>query len=183
MLKAYVGRLRPNFYSLCQFDSSSLECTASLNHCLESRQSFPSGHSSFSFTGMGVLTLFLLGRYVGSTSRSGGTSTTATGGGIGGIGNRNGTRTSQKSIVIGSLIPLLYATFVASSRLVDNWHHPSDILAGSLIGLFYAGVGYHLWYVYIPPAQRGARRRRSTFFILIRSTHVGRMLTLFFFIS
>lgn len=138
MLKAYVGRLRPNFYSLCQFDPSILECTASYKHCLESRQSFPSGHSSFSFTGMGVLTLFLLGRYAATSNSSnvvGGTSSSA------------GTQGQRRGIVIASFIPLLYATFVASSRLVDNWHHPSDIIAGSLIGLFFAIVGYHLWYV------------------------------------
>ena len=124
MLKAYVGRLRPNFYSLCQFDATSQSCLASEENILESRMSFPSGHSSFSFTGMGILTLFLLGKYSSSS--------------LNGVG-------APKLPRLVCFVPLLYSTFVACSRLVDNWHHPSDIIAGSLIGLFLSWVGYHLW--------------------------------------
>eukprot|EP00554_Chaetoceros_debilis_P003973 CAMPEP_0194084386 /NCGR_PEP_ID=MMETSP0149-20130528/13080_1 /TAXON_ID=122233 /ORGANISM="Chaetoceros debilis, Strain MM31A-1" /LENGTH=170 /DNA_ID=CAMNT_0038767031 /DNA_START=160 /DNA_END=669 /DNA_ORIENTATION=- len=62
MVKMYVGRLRPNFYALCEFDPSTLQCAANQAREMEGRQSFPSGHSSLSMAGMGVLALFFLGR-------------------------------------------------------------------------------------------------------------------------
>lgn len=39
-------------------------------------------------------------------------------------------------------IPTLVATWVAITRSVDNWHHYSDILAGSIIGAVSACIGY-----------------------------------------
>lgn len=136
--KIYVGRLRPNFYSLCGFDTSTLLCTASYEHILESRSSFPSGHSSFSMSGMGVIAWFLLGRI-----------------GIG-IQKTKQNMVSRLSrpwffcpniIILASCTPLLYSVFIGCSRLVDNWHHPSDVIAGFFIGLICSSISYHLWYV------------------------------------
>ena len=134
MAKMYVGRLRPNFYALCEFDIQKLECTASEEHIMESRSSFPSGHSSLSFTGMGVLVWFLLGR--SST-------------GFGPFGERKRRLRkfgNPKVSAVLALLPLCWATFVACSRLVDNWHHPSDIVAGTCIGVFFPSLVYHLYY-------------------------------------
>lgn len=135
--KLYVGRLRPNFYSLCGFDTSTLQCTASYEHILESRSSFPSGHSSFSMSGMGVIVWFLLGRI--------------------GIGIQQTKRNMVSSfscpchypniVILASCMPLLYSVFIGCSRLVDNWHHPSDVIAGFCIGLICPSISYHLWYV------------------------------------
>ena len=47
--------------------------------------------------------------------------------------------------IVTAFLPWIYASFVACSRLVDNWHHPSDIVAGSLIGIFCSTLAYHLW--------------------------------------
>ena len=44
------------------------------------------------------------------------------------------------------LIPVSVALWVASSRLVDHWHHPSDILAGSLIGSISALTTFNMFY-------------------------------------
>ncbi len=41
--------------------------------------------------------------------------------------------------------PLFLSTFVAASRVHDNWHHPADVVAGALIGATCALVAYHLW--------------------------------------
>jgi membrane-associated phospholipid phosphatase len=135
--KIYVGRLRPNFYSLCDFDTSTLECAASYEHILESRSSFPSGHSSFSMSGMGVICWFLLGRV---------------GLGIQHTKQNAALRLSllclhQNIVILISCIPLLYSVLIGCSRLVDNWHHPSDIIAGFIIGLICPTLSYHLWYV------------------------------------
>lgn len=121
LIKAYVGRLRPNFYNLCEFDTQLLQCTADAHHIKEACSSFPSGHSSLSFSGMGVLVFFFLGR---QRICDGG-----------------------KSVLpLICFLPWAYSSFVASSRLVDNWHHPSDILAGTMLGIFCSTVSYHLWY-------------------------------------
>jgi hypothetical protein len=53
---------------------------------------------------------------------------------------------NSKFIFLLSFTPLLLSTYCAASRLVDNWHHPSDILAGMVIGLVCAIVSYHSWY-------------------------------------
>merc|ERR1711990_1059946 len=63
LIKLYIGRLRPNFYSLCEFDIALKVCTASDGHIKEARMSFPSGHSSLSTCGLGVLCFYLLGRF------------------------------------------------------------------------------------------------------------------------
>lgn len=142
MMKMYVGRLRPNFYALCQFDITTLKCMTDQSHIFEARSSFPSGHSSLSFGGMGCLVWFFLGRS-----------------GIGKVSNKcsygeeKGAKrpfyerqwTDNKLGIVAAFLPWIWASFVACSRLVDNWHHPSDILAGSLIGIFCSTLAYHLW--------------------------------------
>lgn len=138
MVKMYVGRLRPNFYDLCKFNSENLECTASDSHIMESRSSFPSGHSSLSAAGMGVLVWFLLGRAnLGQ--------------------NMNGKKKNRnpKLSAMVALLPLAWSLFVASSRLVDNWHHPSDIVAGLCLGLFFPSLVYHLFYPSVISSQAG----------------------------
>lgn len=126
MAKFYVGRLRPNFYKLCQFSEETLSCTATEDIIMESRSSFPSGHSSMSTAAMTVLTLFLLGRL---------------GLGVASIkSNKNGRQPSlyvyrkHKTFAILAILPLGWSMFVACSRLVDNWHHPSDVVAGVCLG-------------------------------------------------
>ena len=60
--KLHDGRLRPNFYAMCGFNTQTLSCDNGEDMEMEARMSFPSGHSSLSFCGMMVLTLFLVGR-------------------------------------------------------------------------------------------------------------------------
>jgi membrane-associated phospholipid phosphatase len=48
--------------------------------------------------------------------------------------------------VLAIVVPCSYSTFVAASRIVDNWHHPSDIIAGTLLGIACATIGYHAFY-------------------------------------
>jgi len=122
LIKAYVGRLRPNFYNLCKFDIELLQCTADPWVIKTAYSSFPSNHSSLAFTGMGVLVFFFLGR------------------------QRIYDAGGRSVLPLICFLPWAYSSFVASSRLVDNWHHPSDILAGTLLGIFCSTVSYHLWY-------------------------------------
>jgi diacylglycerol diphosphate phosphatase/phosphatidate phosphatase len=116
---------------------------ASPHHILEGRQSFPSGHSSLVFQGMVLIVLYLVGRIglfalpINSKSSSN--------------NNNNNTamkllRTKQLQTLFAVIIPLCYGMFVATSRLVDNWHHPSDIVAGTMIGIGSASLAYHTFY-------------------------------------
>lgn len=121
--KFYVGRLRPNFYAMCGFDADTLACTNWEAMETEARMSFPSGHSSLSFCGLVCLALFFRGR-VHSNLASG----------------------RGKILTLASFAPLLLSGWCATSRLVDNWHHPSDIIAGSIVGTCAACISYHLWF-------------------------------------
>jgi membrane-associated phospholipid phosphatase len=49
--------------------------------------------------------------------------------------------------------PYSWCIFVGVSRLADNWHHPSDVLAGLILGWTSATVAYHLWFppVWVSP--------------------------------
>lgn len=138
MIKAFVGRLRPNFYAFCGFDLETKICMASPSQIIEARQSFPSGHSSLTFQGMVVIMLYLVARiglfaFPDNSAKDKEYTIKAL-------------RTKQLQTVTAVAIPLLYGIFVASSRLVDFWHHPSDILAGILIGSGSACLAYHLFY-------------------------------------
>jgi len=122
--KFYVGRLRPNFYDMCGFDKETLGCTNGEKMEMEARMSFPSGHTSLSFCGLGCIVFFLLGR-----------------------GSRISKSTVRgKLLMIVSFAPLLLSFYCATSRLVDNWHHPSDIIAGALLGSVSACISYHIWF-------------------------------------
>lgn len=143
-LKLYIGRLRPNFYAVCGFDVETLACTSSEDYQREGRMSFPSGHSSLSFTSMMVLTLYFLGRLGYSNWHS------ANGDSRGPCGSGLG-----KVLYMACLSPLVLASWIAASRIVDNWHHPSDVIAGTLFGIICALISYHLWYPHIFSQRAG----------------------------
>ena len=50
------------------------------------------------------------------------------------------------SLMIRTCLPWGWALFVAASRLVDHWHHPSDVLAGLGLGFATCTIAYHHWY-------------------------------------
>ena len=45
-----------------------------------------------------------------------------------------------------ALLPLALAAFITVSRVVDYRHHPADIIAGALIGVFVSNLVYHLYW-------------------------------------
>ena len=145
LLKLYIGRLRPNFYSLCEFNLETRNCDASQQHVNEARMSFPSGHSSLSFSGLGVLCFYLIGRF-GIFNHSP-PSSDAT--------NNICYLWRRRLVTVLCASPLLLSMFVAASRIVDNWHHPSDVLAGIGIGLFCSFFTYHMWFSFIFSSMSG----------------------------
>lgn len=119
--KKMAGRPRPCFYAMCGWASNGTDaggsCTADRLAQWESRQSFPSGHSSFSMAGLGFLGMYLLEKceQLQRPPRF--------------------LSTLQLHVAqLCSLIPFAVAMWIAISRTVDYWHHYSDVIAGAVLG-------------------------------------------------
>jgi diacylglycerol diphosphate phosphatase / phosphatidate phosphatase len=113
-LKLSVGRLRPDFLDRCKPDLVSLICTGTEKLVNDGRKSFPSGHASTSLY-IGMFLIFWLWRVpkVGKIVKS--------------------------PIGIMMLLGVFCASvYVAISRIQQFVHHPTDVLAGSFIGLVVA---------------------------------------------
>lgn len=153
ILKLYVSRYRPNFYSLCGFDTTTLSCLGKLKYVREASLSFPSGHSSLSWCGMTYIALFLLGRVATIPNNNSSNNTTPTT-----LSTPPNTMTQTLKpylAALSCLLPWSYSTFVSASRIVDWWHHPSDVVAGSLIGIASAMFAYHQFYPSIRSYKAG----------------------------
>eukprot|EP00842_Homolaphlyctis_polyrhiza_P000802 jgi/Hompol1/1722/HPOL_004794-RA len=121
--KAWAGRLRPDFLDRCQYNATLAACTGDPNVIKEGRRSFPSGHASESFAGMTFLAWFLASvwsRYWDLSSQW-------------------ATHTRVWRITL-SVIPLLLSIYVAITRTQQYVHFATDVIAGSLIGIFFATV-------------------------------------------
>ncbi|KAK3842589.1 MAG: phosphatidic acid phosphatase type 2/haloperoxidase [Linnemannia gamsii] len=140
-IKITVGRPRPDFLDRCfeiydkaaagtpvgiltdpdnMLSASSL-CTRT-ELLKDGFKSFPSGHSSFSFGGLGYLSLYLAGKLHLFDERG----------------------HIYKSIVV--LAPMILAALIAISR-VDNYrHHWQDVTVGAIIGTIFAIFAYRQYY-------------------------------------
>lgn len=105
-------------------------CTAPLSShvVIDGFRSFPSGHASTSFTGMVFLALFLDALLAHGTRSS-----------------RASTRALRLLSVTGCICLALH---IAIGRIADHRHHPTDVLAGTLLGIIVAVMVYAL---YAPP--------------------------------
>lgn len=129
--KMAVGRLRPDFLSRCKpvpinktLTSTEWMCSGDAAEIKEGRKSFPSGHSSSAFYVMSYLCLYYLNFYVPTKRPQ----------------TRSISSSTPKKISPLSLLMIvcayLLAALVAISRMQDHKHHPTDVIAGSLLGLF-----------------------------------------------
>eukprot|EP00117_Sycon_ciliatum_P024495 scpid75318/ scgid5853/ Lipid phosphate phosphohydrolase 3; PAP2-beta; Phosphatidate phosphohydrolase type 2b; Phosphatidic acid phosphatase 2b; Vascular endothelial growth factor and type I collagen-inducible protein len=122
--KVTIGRLRPNFISVCKPNYTAFNCTDEhgLNRYVlgdfctgdksdieDSRKSWPSGHSSASAYAMVFAFLYI--EYCAIFRRM--------------PAARN----------LANLVFILFAFCTILSRIDDNKHHWSDVLSGALIGL------------------------------------------------
>ncbi|KAK9272595.1 hypothetical protein L1049_002969 [Liquidambar formosana] len=124
-IKDGVGRPRPDFFWRCFPDGKDVYdkwgnviCHGDKNVIKEGHKSFPSGHTSWSFAGLGFLSLYLSGKIK--------------------VFDRRG-HVAKLCIIF---LPLLVASLVGISRVDDYWHHWQDVFAGGLLGLVVATFCY-----------------------------------------
>lgn len=147
MIKLWVQRRRPNFYDLCGFDPTTKQCTANIKHIREANFSFPSGHSSLVCCGMTFFVWYSLSA-MNQQQYQQQQKTTA---------NTLILSSRIKSLIV-TCAPLCWTLFVAASRLVDHWHHPSDVIAGLILGFVTSTIAYHNWYPPIWSTDAGIPR-------------------------
>ncbi|KAG9670457.1 PAP2-domain-containing protein, partial [Aureobasidium melanogenum] len=132
VIKNAVGRPRPDLLDRCNPKPGTPEhqlisytvCTNPNHHVLhDGWRSFPSGHSSFSFSGLGYLSFFLISQLRILHPRAG----------------------LYRTLVAFS--PLLGAALIAISRLEDYRHDVFDVVVGSLLGL---GIAFGTWRRWFP---------------------------------
>ena len=141
LVKNMVGRPRPDLISRCKPAPGTPEnklvtfevCTETEHHRLhDGWRSFPSGHSSFSFAGLGHVSLFLAAQLKLFVLRSSG------GGAAGGEGSGNVERVVHARGDVGRallcLAPLVGATLIAISRCQDYRHDVYDVCTGAILG-------------------------------------------------
>jgi len=138
LIKVTTGRLRPDFLDRCQPVNStqdpefglltiSATCHQTNTYILDDgSKSFPSGHSSLSFAGLGFLSWYCAGKLRLMDQRG---------------------RTIKAFLV---LIPLAGAALVAISRVDDYRHHWEDVVTGSVLGFLTAWFAYRQYY---PPLR------------------------------
>nr|WID94089.1 diacylglycerol pyrophosphate phosphatase 1 [Trichoderma rhododendri] len=130
IVKNAVGRPRPDLLARCQ-PSGDIKpnvlvnidvCTAPDGHTLQDGwRSFPSGHSSFSFAGLGFLSLFFAGQLHVFNYYTGG-------------------RDLSRALIC--LSPLIGAALIAISRCEDYRHDVYDVCVGSALGMAVAYWSY-----------------------------------------
>jgi len=157
LAKYKIGRLRPYFLTVCQPDMSPETCKDSngypifvmnytcnakteeeLHIVREARKSFLSGHSSFSFYSAVFIIMYLHARLSSrsriETSKKGNEEGKCV------IISRfflRGLKTLRPFIQFGCFIGAFY---IALSRISDYRHHPTDVITGIIVGLFYAAI-------------------------------------------
>ncbi|KAH9626838.1 hypothetical protein KSS87_002483 [Heliosperma pusillum] len=125
-IKDGVGRPRPDFFWRCfpngkagyEKVTGDVICTGLKSVIKEGHKSFPSGHSSWSFAGLGFLAWYLGGKIR--------------------VFDRRG-HVAKLCIVLS---PILLAAMVAVSRVDDYWHHWQDVFAGGLLGMVISSFCY-----------------------------------------
>ncbi|KAJ3213240.1 hypothetical protein HDU67_003139 [Dinochytrium kinnereticum] len=140
-LKVLMGRFRPDFLSRCQYSEALKRCTGDASEVEDGRKSFPSGHASYSFAGCTFLAIYLLAILevwpVVTSLKFDVKGALLPGGLTRGIKREypSSGRVWRFSL---AFLPLFLSSYVAISRLQQYIHHPTDVLAGVIIGALIA---------------------------------------------
>ncbi|CAG7930122.1 unnamed protein product [Penicillium olsonii] len=143
-LKNACGKPRPDLIDRCQPLAGSKDhfpglsnytiCQGDPTILKDGFRSWPSGHSSSSFAGLVYTSLWLGGKLHVMDNRG----------------------EAWKPLLV--MVPLLAATLVAVSRIMDARHHPFDVITGSMLGTV---CGYVSYRQYFPPITEAWRKGRA----------------------
>ncbi|XP_057804743.1 lipid phosphate phosphatase 2-like isoform X3 [Salvia miltiorrhiza] len=124
-IKDAVGRPRPDFFWRCFPDGKdaydrwgNVVCHGDEHVIRQGHKSFPSGHTSWAFAGLGFLSLYISGKIKAFDRRG---------------------HVAKLCLVV---LPLLVSSLIGVSRVDDYRHHWQDVFAGGLIGLVVATFCY-----------------------------------------
>lgn len=156
VLKKTIGGLRPHFLSVCEpvipenYESIgtgfqnimftvSQVCTGDQDKIDNAIESFPSGHSNIAFAGLGYLAIYLFAHLR--------------------IQSLNRRASYWKMGFV--FLPVLFATYLASTLVLGYHHHGYDVIFGSLIGIIMALFSYRMVFCSIhDPRWNTVPRRR-----------------------
>jgi diacylglycerol diphosphate phosphatase/phosphatidate phosphatase len=131
IIKNAVGRPRPDLLARCKpAQGTPVDVLVDVNVCTQTSRhllqdgwrSFPSGHSSFSFSGLGFIGFLIAGQL--HVLRP---------------------TTSLPSVMAAGL-PFLGALLIAISRCEDYRHDVYDVTTGSVLGILFAWLSYRRYY-------------------------------------
>jgi len=150
--KRYISRPRPNYVQYVQYHNGTI---GAIENQQDAFSSFPSGHSSMSFAGLGFLAMYMYYNVycywrIGTVDAGGMFSS------LDGILVRSelvfhrrrarertyAVHNNQLPLLLLCSAPLWLAAWIAMTRVKDYWHNYDDILAGSVIGIFIAYACY-----------------------------------------
>ncbi|EIW82802.1 PAP2-domain-containing protein [Coniophora puteana RWD-64-598 SS2] len=134
--KITVGRPRPDLLSRCMPITGTADPTYGLvsdavctntneKIMIDGWRSFPSGHASLSFAGLGFLSFYLAGKLHLFDTRG----------------------HAPKAWI--AITPLFGAALVAISRTMDSRHHWQDVTVGSLLGLIVSYFSYRQYFPHL----------------------------------
>ncbi|KAF6144207.1 hypothetical protein GIB67_004880 [Kingdonia uniflora] len=152
-IKDAAGFPRPDFFWRCFPDRKDVYdqlgnviCHGTEKDIKEGHKTFPSGHASWSFVGLGFLSLYLSGK----------------------IRVFDGRGLVARLCLIG--LPLVVATLVSISLVDDYYHRGLDVFIGGLIGLI-ADVCCYLHF-FPPPYKKNGWVPRE-YFRRLEELHAG----------
>lgn len=155
VLKKTIGGLRPHFLTVCEpvipndqsaghgfqgimFHVSEI-CTGDADKIANAIESFPSGHSNIAWAGLGYLAIYLFTHLRIQSLRR---------------------RASYWKMGF-VFLPVLLATYLASTLVLGYHHHGYDVIFGSLIGIVMALFSYRMVFCSIrDPRWNTVPRRR-----------------------
>ena len=146
-VKMFIGRLRPNMYQLCRFNIETLQYSTTITkqQIREGHLSFPSGHSSLASVSMVYCTWYFINYLNRCSNTFDQQQQRSTETNVYQYSN-SGLWTLILSLLRTLFIALLlpgWAVYVGMTRIVDHWHHVSDVMAGLLLGSIIGTVVFH----------------------------------------
>jgi len=120
--KVWFGGLRPDFLSRCEWDPIYGKCTGDEKLINDGRKSFPSGHATYSFSAMTLLTCVLF--------------------------HKSAQMRRSFFTALLYLLPLVWAVRICVTRWWENRHGAMDLVAGTILGTAIAMFCYHIFYRY-----------------------------------